>query len=150
MSLALFTDSTTAQVSPAFTERLSAGNSTNATSESSCWAWSVMPTVPMSPLTRTHSCEAAYFKSEGTFAIKLEELRQGGWVWSISFSVKRFGRGDRRGLLAADLDLDGGAGLGELGFHVAHADADAERWAVRAAHNFADGRGAGTGAPDRI
>ena len=45
MSLAVFTDSTTAHASPAFTLRPTAGNSTNTTSVSSCCAWSVMPAV---------------------------------------------------------------------------------------------------------
>src|SRR3954454_4920280 len=69
MSLAVFTDSTTAHGSPALTLRPAAGSSTNTTSVSSCWAWSVMPTVAVPPATRTHSCDLAYFKSEGTFAL---------------------------------------------------------------------------------
>src|SRR5450432_393018 len=68
MSDAAFTDSTTAQTSPAFTFRPTAGNSMNTRSPSACCAWSVMPivSVPSSP-TRIHSWLAVYFKSAGTF-----------------------------------------------------------------------------------
>src|SRR6185503_5411585 len=66
MSLAVLTDSTTAQESPAFNSRFTCGSSTKTMSVSSCCAWSVMPTVAVSPLTRTHSCDFAYFKSGGT------------------------------------------------------------------------------------
>src|SRR6266513_1349725 len=69
MSLAVFTDSTTAHASPAFTCRPTAGSSTKTTSVSSCCAWSVMPTVAVSPLTRTHSWDLAYLRSEGTLLI---------------------------------------------------------------------------------
>src|SRR5271169_6286696 len=69
MSLAVFTDSTTAQASPALTQRPTAGSSTNTMSVSSACAWSVMPTVAVSPLTRTHSCDLAYFRSEGMLLI---------------------------------------------------------------------------------
>src|SRR5258706_7529604 len=74
MSLAVFTDSTTAQASPAFTLRPTSGSSTKTTSVSSACAWSVMPTVAVSPLTRTHSCDLAYFKSEGMLLIKIVTL----------------------------------------------------------------------------
>src|ERR1043166_8233638 len=76
MSLAVLTDSTTAHASPALILRPTSGNSTKTTSVSSCWAWSVIPIVATSPATRTHSCDFAYFKSEGTLAMRL--LRQGG------------------------------------------------------------------------
>src|SRR5258708_33394907 len=69
MSLAVFTDSTTAQASPAFTLRPASGSSTNTTSVNSLCAWSVMPTVAVSPLTRTHSCDLAYLRSEGMLLI---------------------------------------------------------------------------------
>src|SRR2546429_6212117 len=69
MSLAVFTDSTTAHASPAFTWRPTAGSSTKTTSVSSCCAWSVMPTTPVWPLTRTHSCDLAYLRSEGMLLI---------------------------------------------------------------------------------
>src|SRR5581483_7648623 len=75
MSLAVFTDSTTAQASPAFTLRPTSGNSTNTMSVNSCCAWSVMPMVAMSPLTRTHSCDFVYFKSEGMLLIILGHKR---------------------------------------------------------------------------
>src|SRR6267142_2812662 len=69
MSLAVFTDSTTAQASPAFTLRPTSGSSTNTTSVNSLCAWSVMPTAAVSPLTRTHSCDLANFRSEGMLLI---------------------------------------------------------------------------------
>src|ERR1044071_4290298 len=69
MSLAVFTDSTTAHESPAFNSRSNCGSSTKTMSVSSCCAWSVMPTVAVSPETRTHSCDFAYFKSKGTFEL---------------------------------------------------------------------------------
>src|ERR1700733_13341616 len=69
MSLAVLTDSTTAHASPALTLRPAAGNSNNTMSVNSACAWSVMPMVAVSPLTRTHSCYFAYFKSEGTLLI---------------------------------------------------------------------------------
>src|SRR4030095_5164500 len=69
MSLAVLTDSTTAQASPALTFRPTAGSSTNTTSVNSCWAWSVMPIVPMSPVTRSHSWDLANFKSLGTWEL---------------------------------------------------------------------------------
>src|SRR5882724_3763282 len=69
MSLAVFTDSTTAQASPAFTVRPASGSSTKTTSVNSLCAWSVMPTVAVSPLTRTHSCDLAYLRSEGMLLI---------------------------------------------------------------------------------
>jgi len=56
MSEAAFTLSTTAQASPAITSRLSSGSSTNTTSPNCSCAWSVMPTVTMSPSSTTHSC----------------------------------------------------------------------------------------------
>src|SRR3954470_3649913 len=73
MSLAVFTDSTTAQASPALIFRPTSGNSTKTTSVNSCCAWSVMPIVPVSPVMRTHSCDFAYFKSDGTFAMAIIE-----------------------------------------------------------------------------
>src|SRR5438105_2793085 len=69
MSLAVFTDSTTAQASPAFTLRPIAGSSTKTTSVNSCCAWSVMPTLAVSPATRTHSWDLAYFKSGGIWEL---------------------------------------------------------------------------------
>src|SRR6266446_3631958 len=69
MSLAVFTDSTTAQAAPAFTRRPGAGSSTKTTSVNSCWAWSVIPTVAVSPARRSHSCVWAYFRSGGTFEL---------------------------------------------------------------------------------
>src|SRR6185437_3628695 len=71
MSLAVLTDSTTAQASPTLTWRPTAGSSTNTMSVNSACAWSLMPIVAMSPLTRTHSCDLAYLRSEGTLLINL-------------------------------------------------------------------------------
>src|SRR6185436_4131637 len=72
MSLAVLTDSTTAQASPALNWRPTAGSSTKTMSVSSCWAWSVMPTVAVSPATRSHSWDLAYFKSAGTFELIID------------------------------------------------------------------------------
>src|SRR5208282_6713145 len=69
MSLAVFTDSTTAQASPLLILRPTSGSSTKTRSVSSCCAWSVMPTVAVSPATRTHSWNFVYFKPEGTLLI---------------------------------------------------------------------------------
>src|SRR5215831_20132546 len=73
MSLAVFTDSTTAQASPAFTLRPVSGNSTKTTSVNSCWAWSLTPTVAIPPATRAHSCDFAYLKSAGTLLIDFSQ-----------------------------------------------------------------------------
>src|SRR5690349_20743605 len=135
MSLAVFTDSTTAQDSPALSCRFNSGSSTKTTSVSSCWAWSVMPTVAVSPLTRTHSCDFAYFKSEGTF--DMARLRQGGMFWSIRFSIKRFGNDGGGAAFAANFNFNGCTRLRVLGFHVPHAHAHGERRALSAAGHFA-------------
>src|SRR4029077_5643154 len=52
--------------------------------------------------------------------------------------------------LAADFDLDDGTRFGERGGDVAHAHANAERGALRAADDFADLGGIRSGAPNRI
>src|ERR1700720_838849 len=101
MSLAVFTDSTTAQASPALIFRPDAGSSTKTTSVNSCCAWSVMPTVATSPDTRTHSCDLAYFKSPGTFV--MAPLSQGVNRRSIHFSKNRLRDDDRGGAFAANL-----------------------------------------------
>src|ERR1035437_5535850 len=116
MSLAVFTDSTTAQASPALTCRLTWGSSTNTTSVNSCCAWSVMPTVATLPDTRTHSCDFAYFKSEGTLAIG--QLSQGAGGRSIRFSIDRLGDEDRRCALATDFNLHGSIRLAKLWRHI--------------------------------
>src|SRR5208282_6022037 len=69
MSLAVLTDSTTAAASPLLNCLPVSGSSTKTMSVNSCWAWSVMPTVAVSPLTRTHSWDLVYFRSEGTLLI---------------------------------------------------------------------------------
>src|SRR5258706_16238814 len=86
MSLAVLTDSTTAQASPAFTWRPTSGSSTKTTSVSSLCAWSVMPTAAVSPLTRTHSCDLAYFRSEGMLLIKLLLNRPADYADYADFS----------------------------------------------------------------
>src|SRR5271170_7858508 len=78
MSLAVFTDSTTAQASPAFNLRPTSGSSTKTTSVNSCCAWSLMPTVAVSPLTRTHSWDFVYFKSVGTLLINFPSFHHLG------------------------------------------------------------------------
>src|ERR1039458_1334221 len=116
MSFAVFTDSTTAQASPALTCRPTSGSSTNTTSVNSCCAWSVMPTVATLSVTRTHSCVFAYFKSKGTLAIK--QLSQGVGGRSIRFSINWLRDEHRGGALAPDFDLYGRAGLRKRGRHI--------------------------------
>src|ERR1035437_2857508 len=107
-----------------------------------------MPTVATLPDTRTHSCVFAYFKSVGTLAIR--QLSHGAGGWSIRFSIDRFGDEDRRGALATNLDLDGRVDLGEFRRHIPHPDANAERRALRAAHDFSDFRRPQPSAPDWV
>src|SRR6266568_8913706 len=61
------------------------------------------------------------------------------WLSSAGrFAVNRLGNHDRRKSFAPDLDFDGRARCRELRRHIAHANADPERWALRAADHFAD------------
>src|SRR5450432_3041467 len=108
MSDAAFTDSTTAQTSPAFTLRPTAGNSMNTRSPSACCAWSVMPivSVPSSP-TRIHSWLAVYFKSAGTF---MSESPVVSFNENLAVTDERR-LDDARGKLPfPDVDAHGGAG----------------------------------------
>src|SRR5204863_7324544 len=129
MSLAVFTDSTTAQASPALTLRPFSGNSTKTTSVNSCCAWSVMPTVALSPATRTHSCDFAYLKSDGTFDMaELNERPRGRSTW---FSVNWFGHDYGRTFFPANLDLNRLPNLGMRGRHITHPNADVHSRALR-------------------
>src|ERR1019366_5178889 len=148
ISLAVLTDSTTAQASPALTCRPTSGSSTNTTSVSSCCAWSVMPTVAALPDTRTHSCDFAYFKSEGTLAIT--QLSQGAGGRSIRFSIDRLRHQDCRRALATNLDLDGRIHLGKLRRHIPHPDANAQRRTLRAPDDLSDLRCSRACAPDCV
>src|SRR5512136_1650246 len=121
MSLAVLTDSTTAQASPALILSPTSGTSTNTKSVNSCCAWSVMPTVATSPATRTHSCDFAYFNSVGTLAIS--QLSQGRGGWSIRFSIDWLRHDHSRSALATDFDLDRGAGRRKFRRDIAHPDA---------------------------
>src|SRR6266850_2745402 len=103
MSLAVLTDSTTAQDSPALNFLPGSGNSTNTMSVSSCCAWSVMPTVASAPDTRTHSWDFAYFKSAGMLAIA--QLSQGLHTRSMSFSINWLCHHHGRGTLPADFNF---------------------------------------------
>src|SRR5437899_1016695 len=123
MSLAVLTDSTTAQDSPALNFFPGSGNSTNTTSVSSCCAWSVMPTVASTPDTRTHSCDFAYFRSLGMFDMR--QLSQGLDLRSIRFSVNRFGHNHGRSAFSADFNLKRRRRCGTLWRYIAHADANA-------------------------
>src|ERR1039458_7274884 len=136
MSLAVLTDSITAQASPALTCRLTWGSSTNTTSVNSCCAWSVMPTVATLPDTRTHSCDFAYFKSKGTLAIK--QLSQGVGGRSIRFSINWLWDEHRGSALAPDFDLHGRAGLRKRGRYIPHPDANAKRRALCATRHLSD------------
>src|ERR1035438_4484055 len=133
MSLAVFTDSTTAQASPALICRPTSGSSTNTTSVSSCCAWSVMPTVATLPDTRTHSCVFAYFKSKETLAIK--QLSQGVGGRSIRFSIDWLQDEHRRSALAPDFNFHLRTEFRERRRHIPHPDADAQRRALRAARD---------------
>src|SRR6185295_626713 len=66
------------------------------------------------------------------------------------FAVNRLGNHDRSKPFAPDFDFNGGAWFRELRRHIAQADADTERWALRAADDFADPVRIRAGAPDRI
>src|SRR6266436_6143284 len=124
MSLAVLTDSTTAQDSPALNFLPGSGNSTNTTSVSSCCAWSVIPTVASAPDTRTHSCDLAYFRSLGMFDMR--QLSQGLDQRSIRFSVNWLGHNYSRRALSADFNLKWRLGDGGLRCYVAHSDAYAQ------------------------
>src|SRR5258708_38664829 len=118
MSLAVLTDSTTAQDSPALKFLPGSGNSTNTTSVSSCCAWSVMPTIASAPDTRTHSCDLAYLRSLGMFDMR--QLSQGLDQRSIRFSVNRFGHNHSRCALSADFNLKRRVRRARLRGYVAH------------------------------
>src|SRR5215472_1851410 len=129
MSLAVFTDSTTAQASPAFTLRPTSGNSTNTISVNSCCAWSVMPTVAVSPLARTHSCDFVYFKSEGILLINFtgdyadganSQSKSRPLLWLF---VNRLRHDGRRITFAANFNFNL---LSHSGRNITHADANAK------------------------
>src|SRR5580704_15626954 len=69
---AAFTDSTTAQASPARSVRPASGTSTNTRSPSAPCAWSVMPIsrVPSASV-RTHSCDLVYLRSSGSLLMSV-------------------------------------------------------------------------------
>src|SRR5438552_14030273 len=135
MSLAVLTDSTTAQASPALSCFPGWGNSTNTISVSSCCAWSVMPTVASVPDTRTHSWDVAYFKSEGMFA--MAQLSQGLQIRSMRFSIYWLRHDRGGGALSANLDFNRCSTGSGRGRHVPHADADAQGWTLGSAGNLA-------------
>src|ERR1700751_3914226 len=148
MSLAVFTDSTTAQASPALTLRPTSGSSTKTTAVSSCCAWSVMPIVATPPESRTHSWDFAYFRSAGIS--DMVPLSQGASRRSMSFSINWL-RHDYRGRsLAADLNFDRRLRCGGLRRDIAHADADSKGWALRSARHFAQSRGLWARATNRV
>src|ERR1051325_4523988 len=173
MSLAVLTDSTTAHASPAFTMRPTSGNSTNTTSVNSCCAWSVIPIVAVSPATRTHSCDFAYFRSEGMFCIliflfllisshtfsatTLSCLHARPLTHLTPFNlfnprprlpIDRLRHDYRRRALPANRNLHCRPGPARFGRHITHPDADAQRRALRPAGDFAESRP--VGAPNRI
>src|ERR1041384_7114020 len=104
MSLAVLTDSTTAQVSPALTLRPTSGSSTKTTSVNSCCAWSVMPIVATPPAARTHSWDFAYFRSGGIS--DMPSFSQGAPRGSMSFSINWLRHDYRPRGFAADLNFD--------------------------------------------
>src|SRR5579859_5318380 len=148
MSLAVLTDSTTAQASPAFTDFPLAGNSTKTTSVNSCCAWSVMPTVAVSSLIRTHSCDFAYFKSVGTFDIRA--LSQGGAMASTWFSIKWFGDHHRGIALAPNFNLQRRGSLGGFRGNIAKANRLAERGALSPTDDYPQRTRLGAAAPNPV
>src|SRR6266852_4487738 len=131
MSLAVLTDSTTAQASPAVTFFPTSGSSTKTISVSSCWAWSVMPTVAISPEMRTHSCDFAYFKSVGIFDIEYRVWKCPGAA-SIWFAENRFLNNDSTGAFAPDFNFYRGLGLCKFNRNVAEADSGVQRGTLSA------------------
>src|ERR1700737_985088 len=91
------------------------------TSPSCDWAYSVIPTVAVSPSFRTHSWLSANRKP----------LRSGIASPFCSFRVRPLveGQGNhlRRGCGTTNVDAQTGARLGEGGWHVGHPDVVAER-----------------------
>src|SRR3712207_3340522 len=122
------TDSTSAYESPAVIVEPTSGGSKKTTSPRASWANQVMPSVAVSPSTRAQSCSGWYSRSSGYVPSAIALL-----VWS----VQRAALDARVAQLAADVDLDRGAGLGAVGGHVGHADADAEARGQRAAGHLA-------------
>src|SRR5215471_10555317 len=148
MSLAVFTDSTTAQASPALIFLPVWGSSTKTTSVSSCCAWSVMPMVATSPATRAHSCDLAYFRSEGMFDMAV--LSQGVSRRSTCFSIKWLGHDHCRCLFPPNFYLQWRLRFSEFRRHVTHANADAKGWTLRSAGHLAKLSCLGLSRPDRI
>src|SRR5258706_3829208 len=109
MSLAAFTDSTTATAFFAAKTTPTFGGSTNTMSVSSACAWSVMPTVPMPFSIRIHSWVSAYLRSSGTFmdSVSLEK-----WLFDNAGFVA----------LSAHFDFDFLAGLRKSGGEIRHRD----------------------------
>src|SRR5260221_12689544 len=97
-----------------------------------------MPTVATSPEIRTHSCDFAYFKSEGTFDMAI--LSQGVAARSIRFSINWFGHRNGQRALTADFDCKLRLGFRKFRRHVAHADPDAKRRTLCAADHLAQSR----------
>src|SRR3954465_12474106 len=95
-----------------------------------------MPIVAVSPCRRTHSCDLAYFKSDGTLLI--HKFRQAGRCRSIRFSINGFGNNGSWKPASANFDSYRRVGFGECRFHVAEAYAGAERRTLGAARDFAN------------
>src|SRR4051794_18724073 len=121
------TDSTSAYGVSFFTVAPTSGGSKNTTSPSCSCAYQVMPIVAMSPSIRAQSCSAWYLRSDGYEAsAKVLLLAVEGLLADLG------GPG-----LAANVDLEGGAGLGLVRRQVGHADPDVEARAERAGRDHA-------------
>src|SRR5262249_34400550 len=118
------------------------------TSVNSCCAWSVMPMVTMSPAGRTHSCDFAYLRSAGTFAIR--ELSQGLRWRSIWFSIEGLGRDQCPGAFAANFNFDTHLRFRMLRPHVSHANPNTQGRTLCTANNLADLRRIRLRTPNRV
>src|SRR5262245_20911058 len=108
------------------------GSSTNTTSPSCSWAWSVIPTVTVSPSIRTHS-----WSLEKKVAIK--DLRPA----MVAMRDKGQGDNPRRQRPAADDKGDLGVGCGPLRHDVAQGDWAADGRSKAAASDATERRAIG-------
>src|SRR5438093_3187887 len=119
-------------------------------SVSSCWAWSVMPSVATSPLTRSHSCDFAYFRSDGILAINRLRHVPVGRSTRFLRAVNGPGNDQRGSGLAADFNGEGSVWLGKLRRHITETDANPKRRTLSAADDLANFRRVRPRAPNCV
>src|SRR5918994_5227654 len=85
-----------------------------------------MPTTPLSPSTRIHSCSLVYFRSAGYMASPLR---------CLGTFVKREIDDDGAGAPPADVDLELGAKGRHFGRDVGHPDCFFQKWGLRTARD---------------